>query len=226
MKLHPKRSRRWRLPIGLAALSLLLLRAFPVVAADRVTPWPDSPATRTEAEFRLKRLENLLLTQPSATAVLESWCKTYQIARDPRIVAERPPAPDKPAPPDVRTHLRVTSGETIHYRHVRLLCGGQVLSEADNWYVADRLTAEMNRLLGTTDTPFGRVISSLQFRRTTLSSQVFWSSRSAAPDSGGELVFPAHVITNEAVLHSVSGLPIAEVVESYTAGVLGSPPPR
>jgi chorismate-pyruvate lyase len=223
---HPKRYRRWRLPIALAAFSLLLLQAHAVVAADRTATWPDSPATRAEAEFRLKRLENLLLTQPSATAVLESWCETYQIARDPRIVAERPPAPDKPAPPDVRSHLRVTSGETIHYRHVRLLCGGQLLSEADNWYVADRLTAEMNRQLGSTDTPFGRVISSLHFRRTTLSSQVFWSSDSAVPDGGGDLVFPAHVITNEAVLHSVSGLPIAEVVESYTAGVLGSPPRR
>jgi chorismate-pyruvate lyase len=223
---HAARGQPWRLPVGLAALLMLILQACPVGAADRITAWPDSPATRAEAEFRLKRLENLLLTRPSATAVLESWCKTYQIAPDARIVAERSPAADKPPPPDVRNHLRITSGETIHYRHVRLLCGGQLLSEADNWYVADRLTAEMNRLLGNTDTPFGRVISSLHFRRTTLASQVFWSSRSAAPDEGGELVFPAHVITNEAVLHSVSGLPIAEVVESYTAGVLGSPPPR
>jgi chorismate-pyruvate lyase len=223
---HPKRRPRWRLPTGLAALSLLLLQAYPVKAADHAVAWPDNPASRAEAEFRLKRLENLLLTQPSATAVLESWCKTYQIARDPRVIAERPPAPDKPAPPDVRTHLRIASGETIHYRHVRLLCGGQLLSEADNWYVADRLTTEMNRLLQSTDTPFGRVISALHFRRTTLSSQVFWSSRSAAPDIRGDLAFPAHVITNEAVLHAVSGLPIAEVVESYTAGVLGSPPTR
>ena len=48
------------------------------------------------------------------------------------------------------------------------MCGSVVLSEADNWYVPSRLTPEMNRLLDTTDAPFGRVVQAVHFRRRTL----------------------------------------------------------
>jgi len=44
----------------------------------------------------------------------------------------------------------------VKYRRVQPSCGDHILSEADNWYVPRRLTPEMNRLLETTDVPFGR----------------------------------------------------------------------
>jgi hypothetical protein len=58
---------------------------------------------------------------------------------------------------------------------VRLTCGDRVLSEADNWYVPARLTPEMNRVLDTTDTAFGRAVQPLNFRRRTLSAKLLWS---------------------------------------------------
>ena len=75
---------------------------------------------------------------------------------------------------DGRRLLGVPPGEPVRYRHVRLVCGDKLLSEADNWYVPARLTPEMNRLLDETDTPFGRVIRDLNFRRETLSARVLW----------------------------------------------------
>ena len=74
-----------------------------------------------------------------------------------------------------RQLLGVNAMETIRYRRVRLICGGHVLSEADNWYVPARLTLEMNRVLDTTDTAFGRAMQSLNFRRRTLSAKLLWS---------------------------------------------------
>jgi chorismate-pyruvate lyase len=198
--------------------------ATPAASADRVTPWPNSPAARAEAGHRLQRLELLLITEPSATAVLQSWCETYRIAPGARIVAERPPMADKPPPDQVRQTLAVSASDIIRYRHVRLLCGGHLLSEADNWYVADRLTGAMNAQLDHTDTPFGRAIKALHFRRTTLSSRLSWSATVGIAPGEKAIAFPIYVITNEAVLHSQTGLPIAQVVERYTAGVLGAPP--
>ncbi len=47
------------------------------------------------------------------------------------------------------------------------MCGGHVLSEADNWYVPARLTPQMNRALDTSDTPFGAAVKALDFHRAT-----------------------------------------------------------
>ncbi|WP_051537106.1 hypothetical protein [Asaia prunellae] len=53
-----------------------------------------------------------------------------------------------------------------------LRCGNIALSDAWNWYVPQRLTAEMNRELETSTTPFGRVVASLHFTRKPLKSQI------------------------------------------------------
>jgi hypothetical protein len=55
-----------------------------------------------------------------------------------------------------------------------LRCGPTILSEADNWYVPERLTAQMNRTLDTSDAPFGKVVQPLHFRRHTMSSTLLW----------------------------------------------------
>ncbi len=70
--------------------------------------------------------------------------------------------PEKPLSREQRKRLRLGDDEPVKYRRVALACGDHILSEADNWYVPARLTPEMNRLLETTDTPFGRVVQSLQ----------------------------------------------------------------
>jgi hypothetical protein len=98
----------------------------------------------------------------------------------------------------------------VRFRRVELVCGGRVLSRADNWYLPARLAPEVNRLLDETDTPFGKAVGPQNFRRRTLSSQAW-------PDQ-------ATPIRNRAVLVTLDGRPFSEVVESYTGEVLASGP--
>jgi chorismate-pyruvate lyase len=171
-----------------------------------------------------------LLTHESATATLEQWCGTHHLADTATIVAERV-VEDKPPTAEQRHELRVDEAEVIRYRRVKLRCGSLVLSEADNWYVPSRLTAEMNRLLDTTDAPFGRVVKSLDFRRHTISASVLspflppgWETMPRARIEGlGEPCVPAHLLEHRAILTLPDGTPFSEVIETYTGGALAIP---
>ena len=151
-----------------------------------------------------------------------------------RIVAERVTDVVKPATADVRAALDVKPDEPLGYRRVKLKCGDHVLSEADNWYVPARLSPEMNHMLETTDTPFGKAVAALHFRRHTLSAELLWSPLpkgwemgATAPGAGaGALAVPEHVLEHRAVLSLPDGEPFSEVVETYTGEVLAFPPPN
>jgi chorismate-pyruvate lyase len=133
----------------------------------------------------------------------------------------------------VRAALDVKPDEPLGYRRVRLKCGEKVLSEADNWYVPARLTPEMNRVLKTTDTPFGKAVAALHFRRHTLKADLLWRplpagwemGAAAAPEEASGLAIPGHVLEHRAVLLT-DGEPFSEVVETYTGDVLAFPPPK
>jgi hypothetical protein len=92
----------------------------------------------------------------------------------------------------------------------------------------------MNRLLDTTDTPFGRVVQALHFRRRTISVTLLWQplpegwemSPAASDGRSGKLVAPAAVLQHRAVLTLPDGTPFSEVVETYTGNVLAFPPPH
>ena len=200
--------------LGQAGLLVLAL-GVPAIAAP--VQWPDTPAARDAAIDRIDQLQQQLLREPSATLVLARWCAAYHLAPDPQILARRVLGPPKPLPESVRLNLALKPGEAIGYRRVQLLCGDRILSDADNWYVPDRLTPAMNRLLDDTDTPFGLAVRSLRFRRRTLSSQRLWTP-------GSMTAIPDHVLRNEGLLTVSGGLPISQVVENYTAEILGSPP--
>ena len=109
-----------------------------------------------------------------------------------------------------------------------------MLSEADNWYVPARLTPDMNHMLETTDTPFGKAVAALHFRRHTLSADLLWRplpkgwEMGVAPpaDSTGPLFAPEYVLEHRAVLMLPDGEPFSEVVETYTGEVLAFPPPK
>jgi chorismate-pyruvate lyase len=207
--------------------------------ADELSPartpnWTGSFVARVEALALLQTLNAELLSHSSATLTLEHWCEAHRLASSPRIVAERVPGVDKAPSPEQRQELGVTSTEPVRYRRVRLLCGSVVLSEADNWYVPARLTPEMNRLLDTTDTPFGRAVQSLQFRRRTLSATALWrplpegwEMNAAAANVGATaLPMPPNLLEHRAILSLPDGTPFSEVVETYTSNVLAFPVPR
>jgi chorismate-pyruvate lyase len=219
---------------GLVLCTLLLLSA-PAFAdgGTQTKPWRDNFTTRLEALALLQSLNADLLSHDSATLTLDRWCGAHRLADPAKIVAERVRDVEKPATAEQRELLGVSATEPLRYRRVRLKCGTRVLSEADNWYVPARLTADMNQALDTSDIAFGRAVQALQFRRRTLSAELLWSPlpqgwemAPAAPVKETKaLDVPAHVIQHKAVLTLPDGTAFSEVVETYTSEVLGFPEP-
>ncbi|WP_232823443.1 hypothetical protein [Dyella sp. C9] len=195
--------------------------------------WRDDATSRVEALALLQSLNADLLSHPSATLTLERWCGVHHMAPEAKVVAERVHGVDKPLPADGREQLGIGADEPVRYRRVQLSCGGHVLSEADNWYVPARLTESMNHELDSSDTPFGKVVQPLHFRRQTLSAELLWSPlpqgwENGAPlpaSTGGDLLIPHHVLQHRAVLFDQGNRPFSLVVESYTADVLAFPQP-
>ena len=143
--------------------------------AQEAPPWPNTFTARLEALAMIQTLNAEILGSRSATLTLENWCRSHRLAEEPRIRARPVTGVSKVATAEQRQRLEVTEYEEVKYRRVQLQCGTQVLSEADNWYVPSRLTPEMNRLLETTDTPFGRAIESLEPYRRTFSVTLLWA---------------------------------------------------
>ncbi len=220
-----------------AACGALLLAAA-VYAGDSLraggAPWPGGYPARVAALAVLETLNADLLSHDSATLTLEHWCAVHRLASPPQIVAVRVPGVDKPASPEQRRELRVTPTEPLRYRRVLLRCGAWILSEADNWYVPARLTPEMNRLLDTTDEPFGKVVRELHFQRHTLSSKLLWQPlpegwemiSHATSGSAADLELPPNVLEHRAVLYLPDGTPFSDLIETYTSNVLAFPAPR
>jgi hypothetical protein len=223
-----------------AALGALLfaLWAMPLAArAEPTTPWPDTPVARLEALALMQSLNAEILASRSATFTLEKWCGDHRLsgAAEPKIVARLIREVDKPATTEQRERLEAAPGEEIKFRHVELLCGELVFSEADNWYVPARLTAEMNKLLETTTTPFGKAVLDLQPYRRTFAATVLWHPMpegweirplAAVPqDATKTLAIPDALFEHRAVLYTKDGKPFSEVDEVYRRALLDFPPP-
>lgn len=155
----------------------------------------------------MPRFEAVLAANNSATSALGQWCGIRNIAQPPLIRALADRDAKLVATPAVLTALGVARDNLVAYRHVRLACGNQVLSVAHNWYVPAQLTPEMNRMLETTETPFGKVVGPLDFRRERLATQ---RGRAAECPKGT-------VLSHRAVLRLVDGSAISLVVECYTS---------
>jgi chorismate-pyruvate lyase len=213
---------------GLAALCALALSCRATCAEAQAALDTDRYVKRLETALLLQTLNADLLSHDSATATLERWCSAHQLAAPARITAERVRGAEKPPTQIQRERLQVTATDQVAYRRVRLRCGTVVLSEADNWYVPARLTPQMNKLLETTDTPFGRAVQPLHFQRHTISAEVLWQllplgwemHPDAATAASSELCFPPQVLEHRALLTLPDGTPFSEVIETYTSNVL------
>jgi chorismate-pyruvate lyase len=168
-----------------------------------------------DAAAMVRTLNAELLASRSATQVLSAWCGDHHLAADPTILARRDRAIDKRPSAEQREHLRVSADEPVAYRHVRLHCGARILSEADNWYVPARLTAEMNHALETTDTSFGTVVRPLEPTRETLSVTMFWPAPAGEPAA-----IPDALFAHRAVLFTRDHVPFSEVYAVYRRQVL------
>ncbi len=158
------------------------------------------------ASGQLPRFEKALAANNSATHALGQWCAALGLARPPEIRALADRGASVSPSPAARESLGVSASEPVAYRHVRLKCGDTVLSVAHNWYIPARLTPGMNKLLETTDTPFGKVIAPLGFRRERLASR---RGRMAECPEGT-------VLSHRAVLRLTDGSAISLVIECYT----------
>jgi chorismate-pyruvate lyase len=154
----------------------------------------------------IAEFEQTLAANHSATEALTQWCRARGIANPPQIVARA--VKSEMAQPDtaVRAVLAIADSEPVRYRQVHLLCGDSLLSIAENWYVPSRLTPDMNRMLDTSDIPFGRVVAPLGYHREQLAS-----TRGRAPGCP-----EGTVLSIRAVLKLADGRPISMVAECYT----------
>lgn len=159
----------------------------------------------------LSAFEATLAAQNSATAALGQWCAVRHLADPASISAAQVKRQDAMPPPDLDETLQLPENQEAGYRHVRLSCGGKILSEAHNWYAPQRLTPAMNQTLNATDTPFGKVAAPLAFRRERLGA-----TEGAAPGCPRDTV-----LSHRALLRLPDGAPLALVVECYTPAVLG-----
>jgi hypothetical protein len=204
-----------------------------IVSAQEQPAWPDTYVARLEALALIQTLNAEILASRSATQSLENWCRDHRLAEEPRIAARVVAGRSKPPDAGQRQRLEVTDRDEVKYRRVELRCGSHVLSEADNWYVPGRLTAEMNRLLDTTDTPFGTVVRSLEPYRRTFAMKLLWAPlpdgwerepAAASGSTGRTLVIPDALFQHQAVLYDRSGRPFSEVSEIYQRDILGFAP--
>jgi hypothetical protein len=98
-----------------------------------------------------------------------------------------------------------------------------------------RLTKEMNRLLETTDIPFGRAVEPLEPYRQTFAVKLLWSplpdgwernSTRPSTRTNGDLSIPDALFEHRAVLYTREHKPFSEVDEVYQRQLLAFPPPR
>ena len=216
-----------RLAIAAALIALAPL------SAQEAPAWPDTFTARLEALALMQTLNAEVLGSRSATQILENWCRDHRLAREPKILARMVTGVNKIPTAEQRQRLEVTGQDEVKYRRVQLRCGDQVLSEADNWYVPARLTPEMNRLLETTDTPFGKVVESLQPYRQTFAVTLLWTplpdgwerGSAALPEGTSHaLAIPAALFEHRAILYTRDHRPFSEVSEVYQRQILAFPP--
>jgi hypothetical protein len=207
-----------------------------LVLAPDSAPGQDAGAACQERLGALALMQTLnarILSSRSATASLEDWCAARGLASEPKVTARLVTGVAKVPTREQLDRLQVAEAEAVRYRRVQLACGDRVLSEADNWYVPGRLTPEMNRLLDTTDTPFGRAVQPLRPHRQTLAVTVLWQAmpegwerrplEALCDVATAPLALPEHLFEHRAILYASDGRPFSEVSERYTREVLAPP---
>lgn len=221
---------RRRLEITAAVLTLYAASA--AAAEPSRSHWSNAFVSRVEIFALIQTLNANLLASRSATATMEKWCADHNMAGDPRLVARRISGVEKPASTETRERLMIGPEELLKYRRVRLSCGAHVLSEADNWYAPGRLSDDANRLLETTDTPFGKAVQALKPFRRTIDVKMVWSPlpqgwESKASDGStdcstatGDISIPHEIFEHRAILYTSEQKPFSEVDETYTSEIL------
>jgi chorismate-pyruvate lyase len=153
----------------------------------------------------IQRFHAALLASDSATALLEGWCGEPVSALRVAVPAMALPAEHVPL-------LALQTGERVVHRRVKLVAGGRVLCGAENWYVAERLTAAMNWALERTTMAFGHVVAPLRPKRRALATTL------PPEDASGV------VLEHRTLLTAGDGRAISIVHEGFTREILVASP--
>jgi uncharacterized protein YjiS (DUF1127 family) len=125
------------------------------------------PAPPAKAAALVRELSDHLLHASTATEALHAWCAAHGLSAGPIAAVKQDPDRRRYADDDVLDELRPGRHERIAYRCVRLVRGLVVLSEADNWFIPERLPPAVRIALEATDMPFGAAIARLRPSRRT-----------------------------------------------------------
>jgi hypothetical protein len=150
----------------------------------------------------IQDLSARLTSGATATETLLAWCDEHGLSEGPITVNIRQRFSPAVVPDDVLLALKLVPSEGISYRHVQLMRGSLPLAAAENWFVPQRLPADMNEALIRTNVPFGRVVAPLHPFRRTLDAHL-----------------PSHseiILAHKAVILSNAGTALAFVKESYS----------
>jgi len=192
--------RRLRRPDACMAL-FMLLSGWPLQAREA------QPAGQERGLAQdLSALRAALIGGESATAALDGWCATHRAVPPGSVRAVKLAVETVRGDAALRARLQLRPGETIVRRTVALDCAGKALSRADLWYVPQRLPAPMQATLAQSDTPFGRAIRTLNFRRQILETS--------------PIAQPPIVFTQTALLRLPGDRPLALTKEAYTGELL------
>jgi chorismate-pyruvate lyase len=209
---------------------VLIIALFFALALQARAEWRDTFESRLEILALLQSLNAGILAGSSATRTLEEWCGEHRMADDPKIVAVSVADVRKEPSAEQLQRLDVLDASEVRYRRVELRCGVHVLSRADNWYVPGRLTPEMNALLETTGTPFGKAVQPLRPYRRTVAVMMLWTPLPRGWEQQQRprfrwrrrrtLSIPRDVFQHRAVLYTAEHVPFSEVVETYQSEAL------
>ena len=110
---------------------------------------------------QLAELVQHFRTHATATDALTAWCATHLQQRATAIVV-RVLADAEADHASYSGPLVISQSERLRYRKVQLRWGDTTVSEAENWYLPDRLPQLMRTRLLTDFAPFGEVVRDLR----------------------------------------------------------------
>ncbi|RED34545.1 hypothetical protein BJ123_110185 [Rhodopseudomonas thermotolerans] len=105
----------------------------------------------------------------TATAALIAWCRCHYPDEAEAVTITLLTDQDVPAD-GYDGPLRPKAGETLRRRRVWLRWGDRVLSEAENWYVPERLPPAMREAVADGTQPYGAVVAGLRPQRITITA--------------------------------------------------------
>jgi Domain of unknown function (DUF1127) len=181
------------------------------------------PAPPAKAAALVRELSDHLLHASTATAALHAWCAAHGLSAGPITAVKQDPDRHRYADDDVLDELRPARHERIAYRCVRLVRGLVVLSEADNWFIPERLPPEVRSALEATDMPFGAAIARLRPSRRTYFvrfPELNTASEAGTVGSPAGLSPSTPILEHKAVVLDQNRQPLSVVSERYCAALL------